>query len=177
VESIGVERAKKAALEAELVIVVLDAQTGILPEDKEILSSMKNKKKIVLINKIDKSHDDKITDMKQQLLKEGDMPVVIASMLDGTGMDDFLQAIEELFLKGVIDTNSEVLITNARHKQLLENAADSLELAANAHLQGLPLDFVTIDIKESAEYLGQITGESVSEDVINEIFSRFCIGK
>lgn len=177
VESIGVERAKKAALEAELVIVVLDAQTGILPEDKEILSSMKNKKKIVLINKIDKSHDDKITDMKQQLLKEGDMPVVIASMLDGTGMDDFLQAIEELFLKGVIDTNSEVLITNARHKQLLENAADSLELAANAHLQGLPLDFVTIDIKESAEYLGQITGESVSEDVVNEIFSRFCIGK
>ncbi len=177
VESIGVERAKKAALEAEFVIVVLDAHTGVLPEDLEILSVMRDKKKIVLINKIDKSDDDKITDIKQQLAKEEAMPVVIASMLDGTGMDHLLQAIEELFLAGVIDTNNEVLITNARHKQLLESAADSLDLAANAHLQGLPLDFVTIDIKESAEQLGRITGESVSEDVVNEIFSRFCIGK
>ncbi len=178
VESIGVERAKKAALEAELVIVVLDAHTGILPEDMEIILAMRDKKKIILINKIDKSYDDRITDMKQQLAKEGEaMPVVIASMLDGTGMEELLQAIEELFLAGAIDTNNELLITNARHKQLLESAADSLDLAANAHLQGLPLDFVTIDIKESAEQLGRITGESVSEDVVNEIFSRFCIGK
>ena len=177
VESIGVERARKAALEAELVIVVLDAQTGIVPEDLEILKDMRDKKKIALINKIDKSFDDKIIEMKQQLSKKENMPVVIASMLDGTGMEDLLQAIEGLFLKGVIDANNEVLITNARHKQLLENAAQCLEQAANAHLQGFALDLVTIDIKESAEYLGQITGESTSEDVVNEIFSRFCIGK
>ncbi|NLV35359.1 MAG: tRNA uridine-5-carboxymethylaminomethyl(34) synthesis GTPase MnmE, partial [Clostridiaceae bacterium] len=150
---------------------------GIVPEDLEILKDMRDKKKIALINKIDKSFDDKIIEMKQQLSKKENMPVVIASMLDGTGMEDLLQAIEGLFLKGVIDANNEVLITNARHKQLLENAAQCLEQAANAHLQGFALDLVTIDIKESAEYLGQITGESTSEDVVNEIFSRFCIGK
>lgn len=80
-------------------------------------------------------------------------------------------------MEGVTDTSNEVLITNVRHRQLLENAMGSLEQAESAHLNGLPLDFVTIDIKESADYLGQITGESVNEDVVNEIFSRFCIGK
>ena len=98
-------------------------------------------------------------------------------MNDGTGMEKLLKTIEDLFLDGVINTNNEVLLTNVRHKQLLENAAGSLENAITAYRDGLPLDFVTIDIKESADYLGQITGESVSEDVVNEIFSRFCIGK
>ncbi len=177
VESIGVERAKKAALEAELVIVVLDAQTGLLPEDIDIITSMKGKKRIILINKTDIAHDHEIAEMKSQLCQYGDMPLVVASMNDGTGMEELLKTIEELFLEGVLDTNNEVLLTNARHRQLLENALDSLEQAGAAHRDGLPLDFVTIDIKESADFLGQITGESVSEDVVNEIFARFCIGK
>lgn len=177
VESIGVERAKKAALEAELVIVVLDAQTGLLPEDMDIISSMKEKRRIILINKTDIAHDNEIAEMKSQLCQKGDVPIIVASMNEGTGMEELLKTIEELFLEGVLDTNNEVLLTNARHRQLLENAANSLEQAGTAHRDGLPLDFVTIDIKESADYLGQITGESVSEDVVHEIFARFCIGK
>lgn len=177
VESIGVERAQKAALEAELVIVVLDVQTGIAPEDLEILALMKDKKKILLINKADLARDEAITEIERQLQAEGNVPVVTASMVNGTGMDELLHEIEGLFLKGAIDLNNEVLVTNVRHRELLDRAIESLELAEAAHKEGLPLDFVTIDIKESAEHLGKITGESVSEDVVKEIFARFCIGK
>jgi len=177
VEAIGVERSRKAAEEAELVIMMIDAGTGILEEDFDILESLENKKKIIIINKTDIAQDEKIVEMKRQLRERYEAPVVTASMLDGSGIEALLDEIEKLFLKGSIDLNNEVLITNARHKQLLELAAESLKNALRSHEGGLPLDFVTIDIKESAEYLGQITGESVSEDVVREIFSRFCIGK
>ncbi len=177
VELIGVERAQLAALKADLVIVVLDAQTGISPEEIEMFNRLDEKKKIIMINKTDIVQDDEIAEMRVQLKALGKAPVVIASMLDGSGMDELLKEIEGLFLMGGIDLNNEVLITNVRHRQLLDRATESLETAKAAHEDGLPLDFVTIDIKESAEYLGQITGESVSEDVVKEIFSRFCIGK
>jgi tRNA modification GTPase len=177
VESIGVERAQAAAREAELVIVVLDAQEGIRPEEIELLSSYEMKKKIILINKTDLAQEIDILEMKKKLGASGDLPVVIASVTEGTGLEELLDTIEGLFLKGKLQTNNEVLVTNARHRQLLDRAAESLLSAENAHDRGLPLDFITIDIKESAEYLGQITGESVSEDVVKEIFSRFCVGK
>jgi tRNA modification GTPase len=177
VEAIGVERAQKAALEAELVIAVFDAKTGILPEDIAILESVQDKKKIILINKTDIAEEAELENMKNLLRSEAGTPVLIASMLDGTGVAEILKEIEDLFLKGTISMNSEVLVTSVRHRQLLDNAIGSLEAAEVAHVGGLPLDFITIDIKESAEYLGQITGESVSEDVVKEIFARFCIGK
>lgn len=177
VESIGVDRARKAAREADLVIVVLDAQTGMLEEDVEIIESVKDKKKIVVINKTDIAQDENIAGMRKQLEIYGDIPVVIASMLDGTGTEELMDEIEKLFLKGKLDPGNEVLITNVRHRQLIDRAVECLDTARAAHERGLPLDFVTIDIKESADYLGQITGESVSEDVVKEIFSRFCIGK
>jgi tRNA modification GTPase len=177
VESIGVERAQKAALEAELVITVFDAQTGLLAEDEAVLNSTRNKKRIILLNKTDIVSDSKLAAMKEKLLSLGNGPVLVTSMLDGTGVEELIAAIEGLFLEGALEMNNEVLITNVRHRQLLDKAAESLASAEAAHVGGLPLDFVTIDIKESAEYLGQITGESVSEDVVKEIFSRFCIGK
>ena len=177
VESIGVERAKNAAVNADLVIVVLDAQTGILPEDQDIIRSVGEKKRIIIINKVDISADSRIEEMKRELGTSGETPVIVASMLDGTGIDELFDAIGELFLKGGIDPNSGVLVTNVRHKQLLDSAIKCLDAAESAHTGGLPLDFVTIDIKECADALGQITGESVSEDVLHEIFSRFCIGK
>lgn len=177
VETIGVERARKAADVAELVIAVFDAQTGIMPEDMGVLESVKGKKKIIIINKTDIARDEEIERMKAQLQSAGDSPVLVTSMLDGAGVEDLMKEIEELFMKGALRTNSEVLVTNVRHRQLLDKAIESLASAEKAHLDGLPLDFVTIDIKESAEFLGQITGESVSEDVVKEIFSRFCVGK
>lgn len=177
VESIGVKMARKAASEADLAIIVLDASTGILPEDIEILTFLKDKKKVIIINKTDIAGEDKIAGMKMQLDKIGDPPVIVASMLDGKGMDELLDVIKGLFMEGAIDVNSEVLITNARHKILLESSAECLTSAEDAYVKGLPLDLAAIDIKESAENLGRITGESVDEDVVNEIFSRFCIGK
>jgi tRNA modification GTPase len=177
VESIGVERAQKAALEAELVITVFDAQTGLLAEDEAVLNSTRSKKRIILLNKTDIVSDSKLAAMKEKLLSLGNGPVLVTSMLDGTGVEELIAAIEGLFLEGALEMNNEVLITNVRHRQLLDKAVESLASAEAAHVGGLPLDFVTIDIKESAEYLGQITGESVSEDVVKEIFSRFCIGK
>jgi tRNA modification GTPase len=177
VESIGVEMARKAASEADLAIIVLDASTGILPEDIEILEFLNEKKKVIIINKTDISDENRIAAMKTQLEKDGNSPVIVASMLDGTGMDELLEAISGLFMEGAVDVNNEVLITSARHKMLLEDAAKCLESAEEAYSKGLPLDLAAIDIKESAENLGLITGESVSEDVVNEIFSRFCVGK
>ena len=177
VESIGVERARGAALSADLAIIVLDAQTGILPEDIEIIRATSDKKRIVIINKTDVADEERIRDMKKCVRESGDPPVVVASMVDGTGMDELTDTVEKLFISGSININNEVIITNVRHRQLIDDAVSSLESAEAAHTGGLPLDFVTIDIKESAEFLGQITGESVSDDVVKEIFSRFCIGK
>lgn len=177
VESIGVERARNAALSADMVLIVLDGMTGILPEDLDIIRESAGKKRIVLINKTDVADEEKVQDMKMCLREQGDPPVVVTSMIDGTGMDELTDTIERLFVSGDISMNNEVIITNVRHRQLIDEAIASLGSAEAAHTSGLPLDFVTIDIKESAEYLGQITGESVSEDVVNEIFSQFCIGK
>ncbi len=177
VEAIGVERAREAASLADLAIIVLDGQTGILPEDLNILKATSAKKRIVIINKTDIADEARVQDMKKYVTDSGNSPVVVASMTDGTGMEELTDIIEKLFIGGKISLNNEVIITNVRHRQLIEDAISSLETAEAAHTGGLPLDFITIDIKESADFLGQITGESVSEDVVNEIFSRFCIGK
>jgi len=177
VESIGVERARKAAFDSDLVIVVIDAQTGLMPQDYEILELFKEKKKILMINKTDIAREKDVEAIKQKLDEISGAPVVIASMEDGTGMEELLDGIEAMFLKGQIDLNNEVLLTNERHRQLLDKAIASLDSAARAHESGLPLDLVTIDLREGADYLGQITGESVSEDVVDAIFERFCIGK
>ena len=177
VEAIGVEKARTAAAEAELVIIVLDAQTGITDEDIEVMKSSLSKKTIVMINKTDVADDRMVEDMKEQIRTYGDIPVVVASMVDGTGMDDLADKIEVLAAGGEISANNEVLLTNARHRQLIEDAILDLDSAESAYIGGMPLDLVTIDIRDAAEALGQITGESVSEDVVNEIFSRFCVGK
>ncbi len=177
VESIGVERARGAALSADLVIIVLDGQTGLLPEDLDIIRETAEKKRIVLINKTDVADEERVQTMKKRLRESGDPPVVVTSMVEGTGVDELAETIERLFVSGDIGLNNEVIITNVRHKQLIDEAISSLEEAEAAHTGGLPLDFATIDIKQSAEFLGQITGESVTEEVVNEIFSQFCIGK
>ena len=136
----------------------------------------------------DGSLDSKIQGDVSAVLEEnifgGSIPPVIAerkiiraSMLLGKGLDELEQTIGELFIKGNVTINNEVLVTNIRHKNLLDMSIASLQEACRAYEGGMPLDMITIDIKNAAEYLGRITGESVSEDVVQEIFSRFCIGK
>lgn len=174
VESIGVEKAENALKGADLALVMLDASSGFEAEDEEILKRLPGKKTIFIINKIDVADEKAVARIEDRLTGGS---IIKTSLLGAGGTEELEAEIEKLFIKGSIDLNNEVLVTNARHKSLLDKALESLGNAARSHEKGMPLDMVTIDIKDAADYLGQITGESVSEDVIKEIFSRFCIGK
>lgn len=181
VEKIGVEKAEGALESADLVILVIDGSRGLDEEDIEIIRKANGKKILYIINKTDMADEANISDIESKLeyaAQSGINPRIIkASMLYGEGIEEVEKAIEELFIQGKININNEVLVTNIRHKNLLDRAVSSLKEACQAYNNSMPLDMITIDIKNAADYLGQITGESVSEDVVREIFSRFCIGK
>lgn len=174
VEKIGVNKAIKAIEDADLIIMVIAADTGILGEDADILENIKGRKNIILINKTDLVSLDRIDDIKNRLK---DNIVLETSVVNDRGIDELEEKIAELFYKGDISQNDEVLLTNSRHKNLVDMAIDSGNQAIQSFEYGMPLDMVTIDIKNCAEYIGQITGESIDDAVMHNIFSRFCIGK
>jgi len=174
VEKIGVEKAKKAIDEADLAILMIDGSKGLTDEDKDIIQQLAGKKVIVLINKVDISDNAKIEEMENELKA---FKPVRTSMVDGEGIEELEKEIARLFLQGEVVGSDEILITNVRHKKLIDDAQGSINRALEALDTGMPIDCASIDIKDAAEYLGQITGESVSEDVMHSIFSRFCIGK
>ena len=174
VEKIGVEMAKKAVEAADLVILMLDASQGIGLDDLEILNNSENKKIIILLNKIDIVDDVVVKELEERLKGH---TLIKTSVKQEIGIEDLEEHIAKMFLKGEINNENDVLVTNVRHKDLLEKALKSIREAMDAHEGGMPLDCITIDIKNAAEYLGRITGESVSEEVMHQIFSRFCIGK
>ncbi len=174
VEKIGVEKAQKAIEQSDLVIMIIDGQSGLTDEDKDILQMLTDKKVIVLINKVDILDEQKISKIEKQLKS---YKPVRTSMVDGAGIEELEQKVESLFFKGELKENDEILITNIRHKKLIDSAIASIDEALLGILSKMPLDCITIDIKDAAEYLGEITGESISEDVMHNIFSRFCIGK
>ncbi|EPR11897.1 tRNA uridine-5-carboxymethylaminomethyl(34) synthesis GTPase MnmE [Ruminiclostridium papyrosolvens] len=175
VEKIGVNKAYEAVEHADLTIVVLSAETGIEEEDIKILSLIKNKKALILINKTDLVDNNQIIEIKKQL-EEYDT-VLNASVINARGIEELETTIAELFIKGRISGNDEVLLTNSRHKYLVDRAIEDIQQALNSFNTGMPLDMVTIDIKSCADNIGQITGESIDEAVMHDIFSRFCIGK
>lgn len=174
VERIGVERAKKAVDEADLTIMMIDAESGINSEDIEIFGEVKNRRNIVILNKIDISSVDKIKEIESYFK---DYNLIKISIKTGRGIDKIEEEITGLFNKGSLKLNDEILLTNIRHKDLIDKCMISIDSALSAYTGGMPLDMITIDIKDSAYYLGQITGESVNEQVLSEIFKRFCIGK
>jgi tRNA modification GTPase len=175
VEKIGVERAKNAIKTADLIIMMIDAAEGMREEDQKILSTLKDKKIILIINKIDLV--DETGDLPIPEGVKDNIRIVKTSLTHDIGIGELENEIKELFLKGEINPNAEVVVTNIRHKDLIDKAINSIDDARKAYESGMHLDFITIDLKNGAEYLGRITGESVSEDVINEIFRRFCVGK
>jgi tRNA modification GTPase len=128
----------------------------------------------VLANKLDLTGTAILEDIRSQFAGAG---VIGTSITEEIGIDELEKEIAGLFFKGDIQQNNEVLVTNIRHKNLIDAAIRSVDEACGAYEGGMPLDCITIDVKNAAEQLGQITGESVSEDVMHEIFSRFCIGK
>ena len=174
VEKIGVEKARKALEAADLVIMVVDASEGLSDEDLYILENVEGKKTIILINKIDLVDDAHLAKLEDRLSQNR---VLKASIKNDIGVEELEEEITHLFVRGEIRANNEVLVTNVRHKSLIDKAIESITEACAAYDGGMPLDCITIDIKNTAEYLGQITGESIAEDVMHEIFKRFCIGK
>lgn len=174
VEKIGVDKAYRAIEAADLIVMVIAADTGILKEDEEILQSIGGRKSLILINKTDLTDRAGIDEIKGRLSAD---IVLEASVINDEGIEGLEDKISELFFKGDISKNEEVLLTNARHKNLVDRSIHTIDQALSSFDMGMPLDMVTIDIKSSAEYIGQITGESIDEAVMHNIFSRFCIGK
>ena len=173
VEKIGVERAKKIAEEADLIIYVVDTSVPLDENDKEIIELISNKKSIVLLNKSDLECIVSVDEIRQLTDTE---PIVISAK-ENIGIQNLEERIKEMFYEGIISFNEDVYITNIRHKQLLADAAESLKLVKNSIEQQLSEDFYSIDLMNAYELLGEIIGESVSDDLVNEIFSKFCMGK
>ena len=173
VESIGVEKAKKYAQDADLVIFVVDSSRPLDKNDDDIISLIRNKNVIVLLNKSDMEQVVKPEDLKNL----NKFSMVSISAKNETGLDKLEHAIKDMFFNGEISFNEEIYITNVRHKTLLQEALDSLHMVKDGINQGMSEDFLTIDLMTAYEKLGMIIGEEVEDDLADRIFSKFCMGK
>lgn len=173
VEKIGVDRSREMAQKADLILYVVDSSVPLDSNDEEIMSMLNGKKAIILYNKTDLKAAIEIDRLRE---KTGH-PVIPISAKEETGITELEEKIKDMFFGGELSFNDEVYITNARHKAALEEADKSLDLVRNSILGGLPEDFFSIDLMNAYENLGKILGESVGEDLVNEIFSKFCTGK
>ena len=174
VEKIGVERSRRSIDEADLVIVMLDGSELLTDEDREVLRETRQKKRIIVINKTDLGRP-KYTEAVRA--KANGAPVLEVSAVTGQGLDALADEIKRMYHFGAVSAGSGAVITNMRHKKALILAEDALKRAAEAIRSGMPSDIASIDINESINALGEITGETVSEDIVNEIFHNFCVGK
>ena len=173
VEKIGVERAKKAMLDADLILYVVDSSADLDENDEEIISFLQDQNAIILLNKADLPSALTVEKMQERLQK----PTVSISAREETGMDELSDLIEHMFLSGEISFNDQVYLTNMRHQAAMEQVQSSLMKVKESVSLGMPEDFFSIDLMDAYEALGSIIGESVGEDLVNEIFSKFCMGK
>ena len=185
VEKIGVEKARKYANQADLVIYVVDSSRELDENDEEIIELIRDKKVIVLLNKTDlepvvteEQIKDKFREIYEGEEKHDDsLHVIRTSTKDNTGIDEFEKTIQDMFFAGRIAVNDEIYITNQRHKEALVEAYDSLKMVQKSLEDEMPEDFYSIDLMSAYSALGRIIGEEVGEDLVNEIFSKFCMGK
>ena len=174
VEKIGVVKSKKIAQDADLIIAIFDSSKELTQEDIEILNIIKDKKVIIVLNKIDlKSKIDE----NNEYLKNITDNIVKISALTEIGIEELYSKISELFKLNEINVDNEIVITNIRHKNLISKAINNINKARETLENNMPSDIVAINIKDILENLGQITGEEVTENIINEIFAKFCLGK
>ena len=174
IEEIGVKRALKLSEEADLIIAIFDGSKELDNEDLEILNIIKNKKSIIILNKKD------IGDIgleNNEKVKEASSNILKISAKTGDGIEEIYKKISEMFKTKEIEMNDGIIITNIRHKNQIDKALKSVNEAIDTNASGLPIDIVSIPIKQILSDLSVITGEDVSEDIINEIFSKFCLGK
>ena len=174
VEKIGVKKSIKQAEEADLIIAIFDASKELTQEDLEILKLIKEKESIILLNKVDLKT---IITEKDERLKNSSANILKISALNKIGIEDLYNKISEMFNLNKINFDNEILITNIRHKNIISKALENIRKVEESLNNNMPIDIITIYIKEILENLSEITGEAVTEDVINEIFSKFCLGK
>ena len=173
VEKIGVNKSREYIEKADLIIYVVDSSTELDENDQEIIEAIQNKKAIVLLNKSDLDAKTDASVLQTQLSK----PILSISAKNNTGIHELETLIEEMFFSGKLSFNDEVYITNIRQKNALAEAQNNLKMVLQSIADGMPEDFFTIDMMNAYEALGTIIGESVGEDLVNEIFSKFCMGK
>ena len=174
VEKIGIEKSRKLANSADLIIAIFDSSKELTDEDLEILKLIENRQSIILLNKSDLNsaiteQDERLKNVSKNILK--------ISALNKTGIEELYEKISEMFNLNEINFDNDILITNIRHKNIISHALENVKKANEALNLNMPIDIITIYIKDILEDLGEITGEVVTEDVINEIFSKFCLGK
>lgn len=185
IEKMGVDRARDYAGKADLILYVVDASKNLDENDEKIMEMIYDKKAVILLNKSDlntvtnevtiRSMFEKIRGKKGK--ESAVPPIAEISAREETGISRLGDLVQEMFLEGKISFNSEIHITNARQKSALQSAAESMEKVIQSIESGMPEDFYSIDLMDAYEALGSITGESVGEDLVNEIFSKFCMGK
>ncbi len=174
IEKMGIEKSKKSFNEADLILFVMDSSREISAEDERIMEYIGSRRCIVLANKIDLG-----TLWKGEIIQKKLPQATIfeTSMVEGTGVERIEQEIFSMVASGTVRQNESLFVTNVRHKDLLERAKKSLEDAANMTAMREAMDFIEVDVKSSYDFLGEIIGETVSDDIVNEVFSRFCLGK
>ena len=178
IEKIGVDKAKKYLKEADLIVYVVDSSVPLDESDFEIINMIQERKCIVLFNKSDLNSEISLEYFKRQLKDiQGDAVIIRTSTRENTGIDDFEDAVKKLFFTGSISSDNEIMITSLRHKEALEESLESLIHVKSSLEDNMPEDFYSIDLMDAYASLGKITGEEVGEDLINEIFSKFCMGK
>ena len=174
VEKIGIAKSKEIAKDADLIIAIFDSSKELSDEDIEILDIIKDKKSIILLNKADlnsvlNENDSRFKNITENVLK--------ISALNGNGLEELYTLIAKMFSLNEINIDNDVIITNLRHKNLISKAIENVKKARNTVKENMPIDIIAIFVKDILEDLGNITGEFVTDDIINEIFSKFCLGK
>ena len=175
VEKIGVEKAREYAESADLIIYVADASRKLDENDREIVQIIAGKKVVVLLNKSDL--EPVLTREELGIFLEDEFPVIEVSAKEEKGIRELEQQLKTMFLSGDLSFNDEVMITNMRQKSALQDAYMSLRKVQESIEDQMPEDFYSIDLMDAYEALGSITGETIGEDLVNEIFSKFCMGK
>lgn len=174
VEKIGVERSRKALNEADLILFVLNNNEPLTEDDQTLFEVIKNEDVIVIINKTDLEQRLDVSELREMI---GDMPLIQTSMLKQGGIDELEIQIKDLFFGGEVQNQDMTYVSNSRHISLLKQARQSIQDAIDAAESGIPMDMVQIDLTRTWEILGEIIGESASDELIDQLFSQFCLGK
>ncbi|MGZ9613528.1 tRNA uridine-5-carboxymethylaminomethyl(34) synthesis GTPase MnmE [Staphylococcus epidermidis] len=174
VEKIGVERSRKALSEADLILFVLNNNEPLTEDDQTLFEVIKNEDVIVIINKTDLKQRLDVSELREMI---GDMPLIQTSMLKQEGIDELEIQIKDLFFGGEVQNQDMTYVSNSRHISLLKQARQSIQDAIDAAESGIPMDMVQIDLTRTWEILGEIIGESASDELIDQLFSQFCLGK